>query len=391
MNILMINYEYPPLGGGGGVINKCLAEELSKKNNITLITTKFADQKSYEICNNVEVFRVPVYLRNDQNAATLLSMFSFFPSSLWRGYRLLISRQFDLIHSMFVIPSAPSGFMLARMFRLPHVLSILGGDIYDPSKRLSPHRTPLLHYTVKKITAGSSRVIGMSSDIIERTYRYYNISREIDLIPHSIRRPSFSKKKRGDFGFCSKDILLITIGRLVPRKAVHDLIYVVQALENLNVKLLIIGAGPEREKLQELANSLGVSDRIHFLKNVSDEMKFQLLSIADIYISSTLHEGFGLVFLEAMGTGLPIICYDNGGHTDFLTNGKTGYLVSLGNLDELKRRTEALIQDGTLRRDIGEFNRQYVEDFYVENCAQKYQALYDAVVYEWSGKPKENA
>jgi hypothetical protein len=63
MNILMLNYEYPPLGGGGGVFTQQLAEELGKTNNITLITSKFQGQKSYEISNNVELFRVPVLLR----------------------------------------------------------------------------------------------------------------------------------------------------------------------------------------------------------------------------------------------------------------------------------------------------------------------------------------
>ena len=144
MNVLMLNYEYPPLGGGGGVLNQQLAEELSQNNQVTLITSQFGDQPSHEIRGGVEILRVPVLWRSNPNAATLLSMFSFFPTSLRTGYRLLHTRPFDLVHSMFAIPSAPSGFMLAKRFRLPHVLSILGGDVYDPSKRLSPHRAPLL-------------------------------------------------------------------------------------------------------------------------------------------------------------------------------------------------------------------------------------------------------
>src|SRR5688500_16440383 len=116
MNVLMLNYEYPPLGGGGGVFNQQLAEELSQQNQITLITSRFGAQPSYEIQRGVEIFRVPVLLRRNPNSATLLSMFSFFPTSLRTGYRLLHTRPFDLIHSMFAIPSAPSGFLLAKRF-----------------------------------------------------------------------------------------------------------------------------------------------------------------------------------------------------------------------------------------------------------------------------------
>jgi glycosyltransferase involved in cell wall biosynthesis len=380
MQILIINYEYPPLGGGGGVLNQHLAEELSKNHHIMLITSGFADQEAYEIRNNVEIFRVPVACRNNQNAATLLSMLSFFPSSLWRGYRLLQMRHVDLIHSMFAIPSAPSGVLLAKMFRLPHVLSILGGDIYDPSKRLSPHRTFLLHALVKKILTRSVQVIGMSSDIITRAMTHYDLTRDITLIPHGIRRPAFMSKTKQALGYDPEDVLLVTVGRLIPRKAVHDLLYVLQALRDIRVKLLIIGDGPERRKLQELAAALEVSERTYFVGNVDDETKFQLLNAADIYLSSTHHEGFGLVFLEAMAVGLPIVSYNNGGHVDFLSDGKTGFLINLGDLSALIQHTRLLSTDATLRRQMGEFNRKHVEDFYIENCAAKYHLMYDAVV-----------
>ncbi len=379
MNILMINYEYPPIGGGGGVINKILAEELSDRNHITIITSKFANQRAYEICDNIEIFRVPVIFRNNQNAATILSMLSFFPTSLWRGNRLLKTRRFDIIHSWFAIPSAPSGYFLARKFRLPHVLSLLGGDIYDPSKRLSPHRTPLLHGTVKKMVQGSDVVIGMSSDIITRAHRHFRITRDITLIPHSITRPVFTPRTRAELGYAPEDILLVTVGRLVPRKAVQDLMVVVRALRNPNVKLLIVGDGPERPALEAKAVALQVAEQVHFLGNVSEDLKYQLLNVSDVYVSTTQHEGFGLVFLEAMATGLPVVSYDNGGQVDFLINGKTGFLVALNDLDSFIKNTEILCNNKEKRNKVGDFNIEYIEQYFVENCANKYQEIYENI------------
>jgi glycosyltransferase involved in cell wall biosynthesis len=380
MNVLMLNYEYPPLGGGGGVLNQQLAEELSQKNQITLITSRFANQPCYEIRRGVEIFRVPVLLRHSPNAASLLSMFSFFPTSLRTGYRLLNTRHFDLVHSMFAIPSAPSGFLLAKRFCLPHVLSILGGDVYDPSKRLSPHCTPLLHATVKKLLADSDRVVGMSSDIVARAVAHYGVSRPIEVIPHGIQRPLFAPKTRADLGYSADAILLTTVGRLIPRKAVHELLAIVREVPSPKVHLVIIGDGPERPKLEALAQSWQVTDRVHFLGNISDEAKFQMLNIADIYLSSTQHEGFGLVFLEAMAVGLPIVSYDNGGQVDFLVDEQTGFLVKLGDHQSLAQRTQTLIDNGALRQRIGQFNRQHVEDYYIASCSRKYQVLYDALV-----------
>jgi glycosyltransferase involved in cell wall biosynthesis len=376
----MLNYEYPPLGGGGGVLNQQLAEELSQKNQITLITSRFANQPCYEIRRGVEIFRVPVLLRHSPNAASLLSMFSFFPTSLRTGYRLLNTRHFDLVHSMFAIPSAPSGFLLAKRFCLPHVLSILGGDVYDPSKRLSPHCTPLLHATVKKLLADSDRVVGMSSDIVARAVAYYGVTRQIDMVPHGIQQPLFAPKTRADLGYPPDAILLTTVGRLIPRKAVHELLAIVREVPSPKVHLVIIGDGPERPKLEALAQSWQVTDRVHFLGNISDEAKFQMLNIADIYLSSTQHEGFGLVFLEAMAVGLPIVSYDNGGQVDFLVDEQTGFLVKLGDHQSLAQRTQTLIDNGALRQRIGQFNRQHVEDYYIATCGRKYQVLYDALV-----------
>jgi len=177
MNILMVNYEYPPLGGGGGVFNMQLAEELSKNHNITVITTKFSNYISHEIVKRVELIRVPVIMRTDQNAATILSMLSFFPTSLWAGYKQLKNKSFDIIHSMFAIPSAPSAVLLSKKFHVPHILSILGGDIYDPSKKLSPHKAPILHYTVKKMMEESDKVVALSHDIKKRAIDYYCASK----------------------------------------------------------------------------------------------------------------------------------------------------------------------------------------------------------------------
>ena len=89
MNVLMFNYEYPPLGGGGGVMNKELAEELSHHHNVVVVTSRFNGQRMTETINNVEIFRVPVLFRKDKNAATIISMLSYFPNSLRVGYRLL--------------------------------------------------------------------------------------------------------------------------------------------------------------------------------------------------------------------------------------------------------------------------------------------------------------
>jgi glycosyltransferase involved in cell wall biosynthesis len=109
----------------------------------------------------------------------------------------------------------------------------------------------------------------------------------------------------------------------VRRKGLEQLIQLMQRLEDLDCVLLLIGNGPQEATLQELAQRLNVAERVRFLGWVSDEDKFTALASADVFVSTSQHEGFGLMYLEAMACGLPVVTYDNGGQTDFLQDGET--------------------------------------------------------------------
>ncbi len=135
LKILIINYEYPPIGGGGGVICKDIAEEIVKEGHeITVITSKFVKLSKEEVVGGVKIIRVPVFFRKKQNVASLLSMLSYFPSSIFYVQSLLRKEKFDIINTHFAIPSGPVGNFISKNKKIPNILSIHGGDIFDPSK-----------------------------------------------------------------------------------------------------------------------------------------------------------------------------------------------------------------------------------------------------------------
>lgn len=376
MRILICNYEYPPLGGGGGITTQRLAEELAKRHSVTVLTSAFNETPWQQILNGVEVYRVPTFGRKCAETATLLSMISYFFSSTLKGYTLCRQKKFDLINSHFAVPTGPSGVILSKMFGIPHVLSIHGGDIFDPSKKPSPHKTWGLHYIVQMVINSSHKILAQSSNTRNNANTFYKITKPIEIIPHAIKRPAFIKRERQSFGFTTDDILLITIGRLIPRKAIHYLVTMMSRINNERVKLIILGDGPEKNSLERYVKRLGLTSKIFLTGWVSDEEKFQLLSISDIYVSSTLHEGFGLIFCEAMACDLPIVTFDNGGHTDFLADGKTGFLVPVRDLDSLCEKVESLCTRPDLRLMNGAFNRRLAEHFYIEGCAAQYEKVF---------------
>ncbi|MGI9499001.1 MAG: glycosyltransferase family 4 protein [Geminicoccaceae bacterium] len=380
MNILICNYEYPPLGGGGGVFTAQLVEQLAKRHDVTVLTSRAFDLPEESRENGAEIIRVPVLGRTKKAAGSLPSLLSYVPMAIRRGKALMRSRPFDVINTHFAVPTGPAGDSLARHADIPNILSVHGGDLYDPSKWMSPHRHWLLRCLIRGLLKSADRVVGQSRNTNANVGRFYTSEVEPMLIPLGIERPTIRPAARADYGLREDDVLLVTVGRIVARKALDQLLDLLPGLGDCSAKLLVIGTGPEEEGLKAKAADLGIADHVRFLGGLSDQEKFDVLGMSDLYVSSSQHEGFGLVFLEGMAAGLPVICYDHGGQTDFLIDGETGYLVPLNGREKLAKRIRELVIDAALRQKIANTNRKRVERYFIETMALAYEELFEAVI-----------
>ncbi len=380
MNILAFNYEYPPLGGGGGVVFQQIVEQLARRHDVTVVTSAFSDLPRLERVGRLEIHRVPVIGRKALATASMVSMLSYWPASLRYGKKLLRQRRFDVINSHFVVPSAPGADTLARRFHIPHVLSIHGGDIFDPSKKISPHRLPMVRALVRKLLHRADCVVAQSHNTADNARKYYTPGLEIDIIPLGIPQDHTEPAPRSALGLSDEQFVLVTVGRLVERKKVDDLIRVLAERNQPDEVLVVIGDGPKRPALEELARQLNVADRVRFEGRTPEQRKHQLLQAADVFASTSEHEGFGLVFLEAMDHGLPVVVYDHGGQTDFLTDGITGGLVHLHDQRGFATAIGQLHQDANYRARCAAHNREAVREFYIERCAERYEQLFEKTI-----------
>ena len=390
MRILVINYEYPPIGGGGGFVTRDILEYMAEQgHHITLITSRFKKLKKYENVNGVNIHRVRVIFRNKIETASMPSMLSYLPASIFAALYKYSGGKFDIINTHFAIPSGPAGCVIGKLWKVPNVLSIHGGDIFDPSKFLSPHHTPLLSSTVRAMLKTADRVVAQSSDTRNNAYRYYRVNRPIDVIPLGIKKPVFDKKARSYFDLDSDDFVFCTIGRLVKRKNIDDILAVLSEIKNSHkFKFVVIGEGPQHDHLVRLISRLNLEGKVIMAGNVSDEVKFQLLDLSDCYLSTATHEGFGLVFLEAMETGDPVICYNRGGQNDFLVDGKTGFLVELGDRKKFAEKVVELMNNSELHSNISAYNRKLVQSYYISACAEKYLSLFDETISKYHNRRK---
>jgi len=380
LKILFVNYEYPPLGGGGGVVMGALARELARRHEVTVLTSRALGLASVSVEGGVRIIRAPVFFRRQFAVANFPSMLAFLPSGVAKGLALLRSGHFDVVNTHFVVPSGPVGQLLARVAGAPNVLSVHGGDLFDPSKQSSPHRHAWLRVPIRHMLNDADEVVGQSRDTVRHVAEIYGVGRPIELIPLGIERPPVvAGATREELGLPPDAFVMVTVGRLVARKSTLQLVHALASSARADAHLVVVGDGPDTVALQSAASAAGVAERVHLLGHVSDAQKYRALAAADIFVSTSQHEGFGLVFLEAMAFGLPVVCYDRGGQTDFLKSRETGHVIKLNDLADFTRALVELHDQPALRREIGRNNLQRVEAFFIDRCAERYEGVFAAV------------
>ncbi|MGL4368318.1 MAG: glycosyltransferase family 4 protein [Spirochaetota bacterium] len=384
--ILIVNYEFPPLGGGGGVASYDLAVEWAKTCQVDVLTSSFSDLPLVDKVEGINIFRVKVLGRKSRDAASFISMLTFLTAGFFKGCSLMRKNRYDLINTHFAVPCGPLGYIFGKTFHVPNVLSLHGGDIYDPSKKSSPHRSFFFRRVVRFVLTHADRIVAQSGNTRENAIKYYNPLKPIDIIPLAYHAPKpYKKADRAQLGLDRKDFVCVAIGRIVRRKAYDVLIKALAGIKDQRVKLVLVGDGPERANLEDLTNYLGLSKRVIFTGFVSDEQKYQYLSNADLFTLTSLHEGFGIVFMEAMHCGLPIVCTNYGGQTDFLFHEKNALLLDVGDVEACAAHIERFIADKKLYKLCCANNKKDLKKFAAETVAGRYMGIFKELE---SGKKK---
>ncbi len=176
------------------------------------------------------------------------------------------------------------------------------------------------------------------------------------------------------------DKILITVSRLVEKNAVGDIIEAMKYLPE-NIKLLIAGTGPLKNKYSLLVTRYGLRNRVLFLGHVGHEELPKYLAEADVFIRPSLSEGLGNVFLEAMAAGLPVIATPVGGIPDFLKDGETGLFCEVGNPKTIAEKVKIYLRNEELREKIKANAKEMVEQNYDWNLiAQKMENIFNKLI-----------
>jgi 1,2-diacylglycerol 3-alpha-glucosyltransferase len=246
---------------------------------------------------------------------------------------------------------------------------------------MSPHRHAVLRAAVAHVLRRADVVVAQSQDTASNVARLYGVERRVELIPLGIDRPPAVEGppvQRSEFDIPENAFVLVTAGRIVARKACTQLIDTLGAVSG--TVLLVVGDGPEAAAVMRRAAERNVADRVRMLGYVSESVKHRAYRAADAFVSTSQHEGFGLVFLEAMAFGLPIVCYDRGGQTDFLTTPATGDVLPLNDIRAFNEAVRNLRDSPERRAAIRRTNLARVEDYFISRCAERYECVFERTV-----------
>jgi phosphatidyl-myo-inositol alpha-mannosyltransferase len=210
----------------------------------------------------------------------------------------------------------------------------------------------------------------------------------ITIIPNGIDLERFTASKAPVKKSKKKTILFL--GRLEKRKGLKYLIlaYALLREQHNDVRLVIAGNGVQQEALEELVAEYDIPD-VSFLGYWPEEKKIQLMASADVFCSPAIFgESFGIVLLEAMSLGVPVVAGDNPGYVGVLKERGLLSLVTPQNTTDFARRLELFLYDEAIRKDWQNWATEYVKQFRFEAVADKYEELYKQSLKKYHGKEK---
>ncbi len=367
MRVLIINYEFPPLGGGAGNATACLAREWARHGHaVEIVTGGFRGLPAREVRDGYVVRRLPTP-RRAQGQCSVGEMCAFMVASC---AAVLMGPRPDVAIAFFSIPSGPAAWLLRLLRGVPYLVSLRGGDVpgFD-AKNLAR-----LHSLTNPLTAllwrNARAVVGNSAGLCELA-RNFTPGLEVLEIPNGVDTACFAPGVRGEAEGCE----LLFVGRLAPQKGV-DVLLRALALIPKGWRLRIAGDGPEGARLSALAIQLGLGERVQFLGWTQRECLPGMYRSADVFVFPSYDEGMPNVVLEALASGLPIVATRIAGNEQLVEDGANGALVPAGEPEVFAKRLLPLILDRDLRRAMGARSREIaVERFSWGRSAEQYERL----------------
>jgi glycosyltransferase involved in cell wall biosynthesis len=337
MRILVLNYEFPPIGGGGGRFSADLCRHLARfGHDVRVQTSRFQDLAAREVSEGYEIFRTWSG-RSQAHTCTVPEMACYLAANLVPALRQATSWRPQVINVHFAVPTGVLAWIIRRLTGIPYVLSAQLGDVPGGV----PVQTDHLFRWVKPFTvpiwrdaAAATVPSGKVADLVQRAY---GLSAHV--VPNGVELEALNPRPPE----VHAPVRLVFVGRFSPQKNLLFLLEVLGKLRDLDWRLDLVGDGPVRGELEDLSRRQDLASRVHFHGWVTPEAATAVMRDSDILVMPSLSEGLPLVGLQALGLGLALATSDHRSMKDLVQDGVNGFTCPATDAEAFARRLRDLL------------------------------------------------
>lgn len=359
-----------PSHGGSGVIGTELGKHLAQRGHEVAFISYAAPLRLADLPPRVSFHEVEI------EEYPLLKQFPYTLALASKMAEVARLRDLQILHVHYAIPFGAAA-LLAKQITVGSGLKVVttlhGTDITLVGNNAS--FKPVTCLTIQR----SDAVTAVSRYLEEETRRQFDIERPIDVVYNFIDPDRHDREIPSCIPPCTclEQVTLMHISNFRPVKRVRDVVRIfAQVAEKMDARLILVGDGPETPVAEQVAKELGVLDRVTFV-GVVDRVA-PLLPAADLFLLPSASESFGLVALEAMASGVPVIASDVGGLPEVVEHGATGYLAPVGDVDRMAEYAIDLLSDCAQQKAFARAAQERAAQFFdYRKIVPQYEAIYE--------------
>jgi len=374
MKILMLNYEFPPIGGGAAQAHLCLLRQYANNNLLWVDVLTSAPEPgsvTEKFSENITIHKVGIH-KKELHFWRKVEVIEWLIRATSYYRKLLRETDYDLVHAFF---GFPSGWLCYRSAdKLPYIISLRGSDVPGKHARLKLDYK-ILGPVFGSIWKNAAALVACSEGLKERALRFLP-SVAIDVIPNGVELDRFFPAEAGEK---SKTLRLLTVGRLSVTKRIDMLIDTVEILHRVACKLhlTIVGGGKLEQHLRKIVTEMELGGVIEITGRMDPEKMPEVYRQNDVFISASMQEGMSNAMLEAMASGLPIITTRCEGVDELISD--NGFIVEPASAEEIAKAVAKLADDRQARQQMAVAARSHAEQFAWSRTAEQYLALYERI------------
>lgn len=372
MRILVLCYEYPPVGGGGGRVAAQVAVALARRGHqVRVVTAGLKHLPRQETLDGVEIFRPESY-RKREDTCSVPEMGLYLATSLGPALAQMRSWRPDVVHAHFAVPTGALAYAVRFFTKVPYVLTVHLGDVPGGVPEQTAGLYRLLNPFIKPIWRRAAGITAVSRFVAGLAAKAYGADPVVihngiprlenaNPVPHDIRR-------------------IVMAGRLSVQKNPLLAVEALARIKDLPWQFDVIGDGPLAAGLRARVEQLGLAERVNFHGWKAGSEVAKIFAASDILLMTSLHEGLPMVAIEALQHGLAIVGSAIGGLQDVVDDQRNGFFCALTPEAFAARLRELLANPDTLeamraasRQKAGEFDLEKSVDAYERVLAEAIQ------------------